>query len=363
MDMAMKKILKSIFLPAILLFIFANVNAQTGKIVFDNLSHDFGSNVPEKGGNVTHRFVFTNQGDAPVTIQNVTASCGCTTPAWTKEPVAPGEQGFVDATYRPAGRPGEFKKNLSVTSNGEPKMISLAISGTVVKTLTVEEEFPVALGKIRLSEKAFAFSRVVITEKESKPSEIKVYNSSETPVEVSFKNVPDYLKIQPVTLQPKEKGVIKSVYAQTKKSKYGTSIQEIEVFVNGEKLQETLTSTITLIPAASGNQSKVKPVLSFMNNNYMFSNIKQGSVVSNEFKFKNAGQANLEILATNAVNANSDDLKITYPKTVKPGEEGVIKIVLNTKKLKGTQDFNIEIITNSSSSPVSNIALRGNIIE
>ncbi|MDR0754818.1 MAG: DUF1573 domain-containing protein [Prevotellaceae bacterium] len=360
----MQNLLKSIFLPSILLFTFAAVNAQTGKIVFENPSHNFGSNVPEKGGNVTHRFVFTNKGDAPVKIQNVTASCGCTTPAWTKELVAPGEQGFVDATYRPAGRPGYFKKNLNVTSNGDPKMISLTISGTVVKEpLTVEEEFPVALEGIRLSEKAFAFSRVVISEKENKSSEIKVCSSSETPVEITFKNVPDYLKIQPVTLQPKEKGVIKATYAQTKNSKYGTSIKEIEVFVNGKKLPETLTSTITLIPAASGDQSAAKPVLNFMNNNYTFSNIKQGSVVSNEYKFKNAGQADLQILATNVVNSDNDNLKITFPKTVKPGEEGIIKVVLNTKKLKGPQDFNIEIITNSSSSPVSNVALRGTVIE
>ncbi|MDR2652856.1 MAG: DUF1573 domain-containing protein [Prevotellaceae bacterium] len=359
----MKRLSRFVLLLTATLFVFT-LNAQTGKIIFDNPSHDFGSNIPEKGGNVTHRFVFTNKGDAPVTIQNVTASCGCTTPAWTKEPVAPGEQGFVDATYRPAGRPGAFKKNLNVTSNGDPQFISLTIAGVVAKApLTVEEEFPVAVEGIRLSEKAFAFSRVFITEKESKPSEIKVYNSSETPVEISFANVPDYLKIQSVALQPKQKGVIRAIYAQTKSAKYGTSINEIEIFVNGKKLQETFTSTITLIPAASGDQNTAKPVLNFLNNNYMFSNIKQGAVVSNEYKFKNAGQANLEILATNVINYNGDNLKITYPKSVKPGEEGVIKVVLNTKKLKGQQDFNIEIITNIPSNPVAHVALRGNIIE
>ncbi|MDR2126743.1 MAG: DUF1573 domain-containing protein [Prevotellaceae bacterium] len=359
----MRNLLKSIFLLAVLSFAFTSIDAQTGKIVFENPSHNFGLSIPEKGGNVTHRFVFTNKGDAPVTIQNVTASCGCTTPAWTKEPVAPGEQGFVDATYRPAGRPGAFKKNLNVTSNGNPKMISLSISGTVVKSpLTVEEEFPVILEGIRLTGKAFAFARVAITEKESKPSEVKVYNSSEIPAEISFKNVPDYLKIQPVTLQPKEKGIIKAVYARTKHAKYGTHINEIEVFVNGKKLQETLTSTITLIPAASNDQNAAKPVLNFINNNYTFSNIKQGSVVSNEYKFKNTGQADLEILAANVVNANENNPKITFPEIVRPGEEGSIKVVLNTKKLKGLQDFNIELITNAIS-PVSSIALRGNIIE
>jgi hypothetical protein len=135
----MKNFLKSALLITALLFAFSTVNAQTGKIVFENPSHNFGSDVPEKGGNITHRFVFTNQGDAPVTIQNVATSCGCTTPAWTKEPVAPGEEGFVDATYRPAGRPGNFSKTLTITNNGDPKTISLTISGAVVSEPKVEE--------------------------------------------------------------------------------------------------------------------------------------------------------------------------------------------------------------------------------
>ncbi|MDR3287347.1 MAG: DUF1573 domain-containing protein [Prevotellaceae bacterium] len=360
----MKNVLKSAFLLIVLSFAVSVANAQTGRIVFNSSSHNFGPNIPEKGGDVTHRFTFTNTGDAPVTIQNVTASCGCTTPAWTKEPVAPGEQGFVDATYRPNGRPGQFSKNLTVTSNGDPKMLSLSISGVVIKApLTVEAEFPVALAEIRLSEKAFAFSRVIITE--SRPSEIKVYNSSENPVEISFKNLPEYLKIESVTIPPKERGKITCTFVSTKKSKYGTIIDNVELYVNGQKLPETLTSTATVIPipTVQNDQNAPKPVLSFTNNNYMFSNIKQGSMVSNEFKFTNAGQADLEIIAVNVVNTNNDNIKITFPKVTKAGAEGTVKVVLNTKKLKGQQDFNIEIITNVSSNPISNIAFRGNIVE
>lgn len=86
-------------------------------------------------------------------------------------------------------------------------------------------------------------------------------------------------------------------------------------------------------------------------------------MVSNEFKFTNAGQADLEIIAVNVVNTNNDNIKITFPKVTKAGAEGTVKVVLNTKKLKGQQDFNIEIITNVSSNPISNIAFRGNIVE
>ena len=128
----MKNLLKSALLFTALLCAVTVVNAQTGKIEFEKTTHNFGANIPENGGDVTCRFVFTNTGDAPVTIQNVAASCGCTTPAWTKEPVAPGQQGFVDATYRTAGRLGNFTKNLTITNNGDPETIYLTITGTVV---------------------------------------------------------------------------------------------------------------------------------------------------------------------------------------------------------------------------------------
>ncbi|MDR2292658.1 MAG: DUF1573 domain-containing protein [Prevotellaceae bacterium] len=135
----MKNLLKSVLLVTVLSFAFATANAQTGQIVFESPLHDFGSNVPERGGSVTHRFLFTNKGDAPITIQSVKASCGCTTPAWTKEPVAPGEQGYVDATYNPRSRLGSFSKSLTVTSNGNPQTILLTISGVVVSEPKVEE--------------------------------------------------------------------------------------------------------------------------------------------------------------------------------------------------------------------------------
>ncbi|MDR1553147.1 MAG: DUF1573 domain-containing protein [Prevotellaceae bacterium] len=137
----MKNLLKTALLITALSFALTTVSAQTGKIVFDNPSHNFGPNVNQKGGGVTHRFVFTNQGDAPITIQNVKPSCGCTTPAWTKEPVAPGAQGFVDATYNPSSV-GYFSKSLEVTNNGDPQTITLIISGEVVAEPKVEETQP-----------------------------------------------------------------------------------------------------------------------------------------------------------------------------------------------------------------------------
>ena len=54
-------------------------------------SHDFGTIA--EGPEVTYYFEFTNTGKEPLIIQNVSASCGCTTPDWPKQPILPGKQG------------------------------------------------------------------------------------------------------------------------------------------------------------------------------------------------------------------------------------------------------------------------------
>src|SRR5689334_6348391 len=55
--------------------------------------HDFGK--IKLGVPVTHEFKFTNTGKTPLIITNVQASCGCTTPSWTKDPVPPGGSGYI----------------------------------------------------------------------------------------------------------------------------------------------------------------------------------------------------------------------------------------------------------------------------
>ncbi|MGL5228070.1 MAG: DUF1573 domain-containing protein [Bacteroidales bacterium] len=103
---------------------------KTAVIQFDQVSHDFGKFSEDKK-NVTYEFKFKNTGNAPLVISRVTASCGCTTPEWTKEPVAPGKTGYVKATYNPVGRPGAFNKSITVFTNTPEKNVRLTIKGIV----------------------------------------------------------------------------------------------------------------------------------------------------------------------------------------------------------------------------------------
>jgi hypothetical protein len=101
------------------------------KMSLEKKEHDFGT--IEEGVQATVSFTFKNTGNAPLVLNSVKASCGCTTPKWTKEPIAPGAEGTVTAIYNSSGRPGNFTKTITVTHNGEGGTEFLTIRGVVNK--------------------------------------------------------------------------------------------------------------------------------------------------------------------------------------------------------------------------------------
>ncbi len=132
---------KKLFFLLLALPLALNAALAQGKLNFVKDNHDFGE-VPE-GKVATHEFEFVNTGNQPLVISNVQASCGCTTPFWTKEPVMPGKKGSVKASFNSAGRPGNFSKSVTVTSNATEPTKVLTFKGTVVgkdQMPTVTEE-------------------------------------------------------------------------------------------------------------------------------------------------------------------------------------------------------------------------------
>lgn len=102
--------------------------ASTTSLTVENLSfeqesHDFGT-LPE-GPAADYEFKFKNTGKEPIILQTVNASCGCTTPSWSKEPVLPGKTGSIKASYNTQGRPGGFTKSITVVSNAGTKVLSI----------------------------------------------------------------------------------------------------------------------------------------------------------------------------------------------------------------------------------------------
>ena len=104
--------------------------AQKAQISFEATSHNFGT-IAEQGGRVSHVFSFKNTGTLPLILTNVRAGCGCTTPEWSREPVAPGASGSIKVSFDPRNRPGMFTKSITVNSNESTHVVSLTIRGKV----------------------------------------------------------------------------------------------------------------------------------------------------------------------------------------------------------------------------------------
>lgn len=102
------------------------------EITFEKTSHNFGQFSEEKPV-VTCEFKFKNTGDGVLIIHQAIASCGCTVPQYTKEPIKPGETGTVKITYDGTGKfPGHFRKSITLRTNAEKEIIRLFVEGDML---------------------------------------------------------------------------------------------------------------------------------------------------------------------------------------------------------------------------------------
>lgn len=125
-----------VLLFSLSIFTLLNVSAQTEAVDpdaptmdFEFETYDFGELA--QGDDASVEFTFVNNGKKPLILTNVKASCGCTTPYWSKEPVAPGETGTIKAKYNTVGKNGGFNKPITITSNATQSTKRIFIKGSV----------------------------------------------------------------------------------------------------------------------------------------------------------------------------------------------------------------------------------------
>lgn len=104
-------------------------NPNAPVLTFAESQFDFGDIQPDS--KVRHTFKFTNTGKTPLLIADATASCGCTTPSWTKEPIAPGRTGEMEVQFDSRGKQGLINKQVSVRANTQPSITTIYIKGNV----------------------------------------------------------------------------------------------------------------------------------------------------------------------------------------------------------------------------------------
>ncbi|HEY8955120.1 DUF1573 domain-containing protein [Chitinophaga sp.] len=92
-----------------------NEAGQSSALTFEEKVHNFGEIVA--GEKVEYSFKFTNTGTSPLLIEDAISSCGCTVPEWPKEPIKPGQSGYMKVIFDSHGKSGYTEKEVSVKIN------------------------------------------------------------------------------------------------------------------------------------------------------------------------------------------------------------------------------------------------------
>jgi len=99
-------------------------------MLFDTLEHDFGTII--EGERVVCYFDYVNEGEADLVITSVEASCGCTTPGWSSEPLKPGEKESLEIIFDTSGYSGVQRKVVTVHSYDSKQFVQLIIRANVI---------------------------------------------------------------------------------------------------------------------------------------------------------------------------------------------------------------------------------------
>lgn len=360
--------MKNIILILVFFICFGAQAQELKRIVFEEPSHDFGQ-IKEADGPAEFDFVFKNTGTDPIKIVNVRASCGCTTPAWTKDEVQPGESGFIKASYNPRNRPGQFHKTLTVTtSEAQNNTIILRINGQVEpKPRTVEDDLPTLLGGIRIKYRAFNMGKVLNNNVATK--EFDVYNATEKPI-VFNKEIegPKYISISflPETLASKEKGKIVVTYDGKAKNDLGFMSDNVVITTNeeGDDAKKSLSVYADVneyFPPMTEEEKLKAPQLTIDNIVHDFGSITSGDVVDASFLLTNKGKSPLNIRKTKA------SCGCTVPQLekvdLKSGESVELKVTFNSSGRKGNQIKSVTIYTNDPLKPIQKVTVKAKVAE
>jgi hypothetical protein len=307
-------------------------------------------------------FEFTNTGNAPLQIQNVQPTCGCTTPEWSKEPVKPGAKGFIKATFNPEGRPGSFDKSINISTNAGP--VTISFSGVVSpKAPGLQDEYRTAMGNLRFKTTHASFGS--ISPGTTRKVTLEFINTGTSPVTIGMSKIPDFLSVlvNPKTIKPNQRGSIDVFYDAKKKNDWGFILDYLPITLNSKQdpqFKLTISANINEdFSKLTQAQRENGPKSVFENPSFQFAPVKAGQKVEHVYSFKNNGKSPFIIRKIEV----PEGLTSSIPqKEIKPGTSGTIKITFDTEGKSGMQNKAITLYTNDPYNSVMLLWLKGNVL-
>jgi hypothetical protein len=350
-----------------LLMMLATGSALAGPtITFPTKTHDFGT-ISEEDGTATYDFVFYNKGDAPLIILKAVASCGCTTPIFTKEPIAPGTSSSIKVTYNTLGRPSTFHKTITVyTNDPDAPNVVLIIQGFVTpKGESPETTYPKNMQGLRLKRTMVPMLETRIGS--VKTETIEVINTNKTPINLSFNKVPKHIELSTsnTVLQPNQTGVITVKYHAELAKDYGKREDSFYLVTNPkDKLNSNnriyLSANITEdFSKLSADQVANAPVATFSENRINFGKMTRGTSKMLSLTLTNSGKSPLHI---RKIVPDYDGLKITPANMlIAPGKTIRIHVSFNAGTFDGNVVQRFTVITNDPKASVNRLFITAQV--
>ncbi len=287
----------------IAVFILLTINPLSlfsqSKLNFYEKVWDFGT-IEEDGGYVSHIFKARNDSDASEVILDITTSCGCTLPKFSRKPILAGEEVEVEVRFDPMGRPGPFNKELTVYDSGYNR-IKLRITGMVTpRTLTLEERYPIEVGSgVRLSDNYVVMGRVHHNRPYSQTIEFTNSDTRSHTLVLIPKLKSGQLSCEKaILLRPGESRALDLIYSiESESALYGSIEDSFTMWVDGVASVMPLTVTGIIIDseeAMIGDRGSAQAL--FESNTIKFGERKAtAGVQSQSFVLRNIGREPLVV--------------------------------------------------------------------
>lgn len=339
------------------------------QINFVDTIHDFGT-INEVDGTVNCYLEYKNISDEPYQIASVSVSCGCTTPEYSKEVLAPGKSGKIKINFDPTNRPGKFEKLIILASTTNRRVYDkLTICGNVnPRPRTLEDDYPLYLGGgLRLSDKAPKMNLLTLGKQDT--TYLGVVNISDKPITLVLDRgtLPYYstLIASAANLNPSEKGEIAIITDASMIDNCDMIRSHFKVSAQGTSVTDSIYIKAFIVDdfgdIENTDQEKF-PISEFNSTYYHFGALNPGNKASRDFGIRNTGGADIII---RKIITSSPKISYTLDKEIiKKGEIARLNLQLHTQQVPLNEDGSMTrftesawVITNEPLNPVREIKL------
>ena len=343
--------MKYTILPLLLLIACFSIVAhaqENAKIKFNETTHDFGN--LQKGDPAEFNFVFTNISDGEVQLSNVKASCGCTTPSWTREVVKPGERGEIMVKYN-SNRVGPFTKSITITYDEEEKPVVVYIKGKVEAPAAPTIAYKNVIGGL-------AFDKVSanVGTMDSDKDQRLVFNLKNiSPHKIDFTDKFDvgsmfHVELDRMSLTPGQTAKVTVNVIGKEFAEGGDFNETIKLYTQeSDEAEKVITISGNIHRVLSAEEKAQLPSIQFKSLSYDGGKVLEGEKVRYAYEFVNTGVNDLVIESVKA----SCGCTATAPKdkVIKGGQSSEIVATFDSRGRKGRQSKTITVKTNDPDQP------------